>query len=296
MFERFSTGLRLARASWSVLKADRSLAIFPVISSIAALLAIVLVLSPWWLGLDPSQPVPASGAAEDQAASPLLWALVLVAGYVTTAIAIFFNVALAACATRSMDGVDTKVSEGIAAASSRLPQILGWAAIAFVAGLLLRALDALADRAPFPLSLLANIGVMLLGMAWSAVTFLVVPTLALERVGPGEALRRSKTLIIQRWGEGLAGNVGISVAVFLCTGLPGIALIGIGVWLGSSTLTLGVLLGGAGLVLLVVGAVVGATLNQVFAVALYRYATNGEIPAGFDRTDMDGAFIRRAAS
>lgn len=293
MFARFGTGLRLAKASWQVLKQDRSLVIFPIISAITAIIAIALVMAPWWLGLDAGSATGGVGTSESETGSPLMWALLLAAGYVATAISIFFNVALASCAARSLNGEDTKVGEGIAAASARLPQILGWAVVAFVVGLILRALDELADQAPFPLSLIANIGVAIVGMAWGAVTFLVIPVLALENVGPGDALKRSKTLIVQKWGEGLAGNVGIGFAVFLLTGLPGILLVMAGGAIsdtsaaGAATL---VVLGG---LLIVVGSVIGSTLNQVFAVALHRYASTGEMAPGFAPSDMTSAFRHR---
>ncbi|MCW2921999.1 MAG: conserved hypothetical rane protein [Thermoleophilia bacterium] len=293
MFERFGTGLRLAKASWQVLKQDRSLVVFPIISAISAIIAIALVLSPWWLGFDAGSATGGVGTTEGDTGSPLLWGLLLAAGYVATAISIFFNVALASCAARSLNGEDTKVGEGIAAASARLPQILGWAVIAFVVGLILRALDEIADEAPFPLSIIANIGVAIIGMAWSAVTFLVIPVLALEDVGPGEALSRSKRLIIQKWGEGLAGNVGIGFAVFLLTGLPGILLLLLGSSLIESSAPAGWAMHAIGGALLVVGGIVGSTLNQVFAVALHRYASTGEMAPGFAPSDMTSAFRQR---
>jgi len=290
MFARIGTGLTLAKASWQVLKADRSLVVFPIISAITALFAIAAVLAPWWLGFDAGSATSGVAGSEETQTSPLVWVLLGVAGYVATAVSIFFNVALASCAARSLDGVDTKVGEGIAAASALLPRILGWALIAFVVGLLLRALDELADEAPFPLSIIANIGVALVGMAWSAVTFLVIPVLALEDVGPKEALHRSKSLIIQKWGEGLAGNVGIGLAVFVITGLPAILLMALGGAAFESSPELGVGLISFGAMVLVVGSIVGSTLSQVFAVALHRYATTGETAPGFGAVDMQQAF------
>lgn len=327
MFARFGTGLRLARASWGVLRADKSLAIFPIISSVTALLAVALVLAPWWLGFDASEPAstpsatvvaetaapaapgpdtpaapagtpttppgqattpaPADPVTDGEATSPLMWLLPLLAGYLATAITIFFNVALASCATRSTNGVDTKVGEGIAVACRRLPQVLAWAAVAFVVGLVLRVLDGLSDEAPFPLSILANITVAILGMAWTAVTFLVIPVVALEGVGPREAIGRSKSLVLAKWGEGLAGHVGIGLVVTLLTAIPGILLVVLAVWTGM------VAIGVVGGVLIIGGAIVGSTLQQVFAVVLYRYAVDGTAPVGFDGHDVEDAFVRR---
>ncbi len=290
MFARFGTGLRLAGASWQVLKADKSLAIFPIISTIFAVLATALILVPGALKVDwassTTNTIPGS-----------MYVLGLIAGYVSTVIAVFHNVALAACAARSLDGHDTTVGEGYRVAFSRLGTILGWSLIAMTVGLILRWLDNMADRAPFPLSIVANIGVWIMGAAWAAVTFLVVPVLALENVGPADALRTSKSIIVNKWGEGIAGNVGISFV----TGLVGLLALLVGVGGGAALIvqgttaavSAGVFLGSLGLMVFVASLVVGATLTQVFAVSLYRYATTGQTVGGFSSSDMEHAFVQK---
>ena len=49
----------------------------------------------------------------------------------------------------------------------------------------------------------------LIGTAWAVATYLAVPSLAVEGVGPIEALKRSAGLIRKTWGEGFVGNIGI---------------------------------------------------------------------------------------
>jgi hypothetical protein len=60
---------------------------------------------------------------------------------VSTFIAVFFNVALAACAVRSLRGEDTTVGEGIRAALQRIGPILGWTLVAATVGLILRLVE-----------------------------------------------------------------------------------------------------------------------------------------------------------
>ena len=60
MFERFSTSLALARSSWQVLRADKHLIVFPVVSGLACLLvlatfALPFVLHPQWLDFNQGQ-------------------------------------------------------------------------------------------------------------------------------------------------------------------------------------------------------------------------------------------------
>ena len=77
--------------------------------------------------------------------NPIVGVAAIVTIYVSTFIAIFFNVALAACAARSLRGEDTKVGEGISAAMRRIGPILGWTLVAGTVGLVLRVLE---DRFP----------------------------------------------------------------------------------------------------------------------------------------------------
>jgi hypothetical protein len=66
----------------------------------------------------------------------------------------------------------------------------------------------------------------LFGLAWNLATFLVVPVLAAENVGPIEAIQRSTNLLKRTWGEHIAGNFGIGVIFgLLVLGLilPGLA-------------------------------------------------------------------------
>jgi len=52
-------------------------------------------------------------------------------------------------------------------------------------------------------------------MAWSLVTFLAVPVIAIEGTGPFETLKRSASLFKSRWGQQITGNIAIGGAVFL---------------------------------------------------------------------------------
>ena len=60
-------------------------------------------------------------------------------------------------------------------------------------------------------------------MAWSLVTFLAVPVIAIEGTGPFETLKRSASIFRQRWGQQITGNIAIGGAVFLLGVLPAVA-------------------------------------------------------------------------
>lgn len=265
--ERISRGFRLIGASWQVLKADRELMVLPVISFIAtALVAASFFAAAWGFGL------PADGE------SPQVLHYVLMGLFYFTAsfIAIFFNAAVIGAATIRLKGGDPTVSDGIRLARERIGKIAGWAALTASVGLVLRALE---ERAGF----LGRIVIAIVGAAWSAVTFFVVPVLLFEELDTVASVKRSAQIFKSRWGEQFTGNVSIGLAMFLIA----IPLIAVVAALGVVAWPLAVLVGVLAFGLL--GAA-GAALSGIFNAALYRFATTGETGGAFTEDDLRGAF------
>jgi hypothetical protein len=166
-----SRGWALTKQSWAVLRNDRSLVIFPILSTVFAMIAVAVIWVPT---------VVVAGVFQDGTVNennPAVGVAAVVTIYVSTFIAIFFNVALAACAVRSLRGEDTRVGEGLSAAMRRIGPIVGWTLVAGTVGLILRVLE---ER--FPIA--GKIAVWIAGAAWAIATFFVVPVIALEGTGP----------------------------------------------------------------------------------------------------------------
>jgi hypothetical protein len=126
-------------------------------------------------------------------------------------------------------------------------------------------------------------------MAWSLVTFLSVPVIAIEGTGPLQTLKRSASIFRQRWGQQISGNIAIGGAVFLLGMLPAIALIAAGIALWSSASFLGALLVVIGALVLAIAILISKALSGVFGVALYRYAVEGEAVGGFTQEELESA-------
>lgn len=275
--ERIGRSWRLVAASWGVLRRDRELMLYPVISGSATLIVTVLLVFP----------VITSGRLADDGSSLTIADLVLLfaaylLGYVIT---IFFNAALVGAASIRLQGGDPTLGDGLRIAFARLPAILGWALIAATVGMVLRAV---AERG----GVLGALASSIVGLAWNLVTFLVVPVLVVEDVGPIEAARRSATLLRRTWGEQIAGNVGVGlvfglamVAVVIGGVALATALASIEPWLGIGAAALGVLT-------VVVLAVLASALGTVFSAALYRFAVTGDAGA-FGESTLRGAFRQR---
>lgn len=276
---RFLRGWRLAKRSWSVLRADRTLALFPLISAAAVVAAALVVAGPGVVLF-------ATGASE--VAGVVLWALTL---YAVTFAGIYCSTALAAAADRVLAGESVRVRDGFAAVRSRRGVIARWALVQTTVGVLLQAVQGALEESPLGRAAAQVIGA-LAGTAWAVATFFVVPLIALEGVGPKEAIKRSAGLIRERWGEGLAGSGSIGGLVVLMGVLPAVGLIALGIAAGGATAA-GVALIALGVALLATAAVVGSTLNAIFRVALYRFASEDRVVGGFDRELLQTAFQPR---
>ena len=277
--ERLRRSWQLVKSSWGVLRSDKELLLFPVASGIVMSLALGVMFLVW-LG--------SGGLArlDGDGLGVLDLVLLYLLYFVISTVGVFFNAALIAAANIRLDGGDPTLADGFRVAVSHLPAILGWAAIAATVGLLLSALRERGGAIGAVISLLGN-------MAWALVTFLVVPVLVIEGVGPIEAIKRSAGLLRKTWGEQIVGNFSIG----LVTGLAFVAALVLGGIVVFALFGLSEVLGIIGAAILVVGLIIlgliGSTLSGIFNIALYRYATGKDADAYFPRETLAGAFRDR---
>jgi len=273
MFERFSRSWALAKASAGVLRSDKELLLFPVISSIAVLLVVATFAIPV-IGLR---------VFENGEMGPLGFVLGFVFYVCQYFVIFFFNTALVGAAMIRLQGGDPTVADGLNIAKSKIVPILGYAAIAATVGIILKAIE---ERAGF----VGRIIIGLLGTAWTIATAMVVPVLVAQDVGPIDAVKESISLLKKTWGENIIGNAGIGLAFGLVSFLViivgvvlGVAAFSIEPWLGLTVAVLAVI------ALLIVG-VLQAALSGIYSAALYRYAVDGQAPAGFEGGALQLAF------
>ncbi|MBI2824970.1 MAG: hypothetical protein HYX69_09830 [Planctomycetia bacterium] len=282
MFQRITNGWHLMQQSFAVLRTEKSLLVFPFVSGFACLLVLASFAMPLWL----------SGSVEllDEHGKPDVgpWAyVVLFAFYLANYfVIVFFNSALVACAVIRFQGGDPTPRDGLQVAMARLPQIFGWAVVAASVGVLLRVIESRSEKVG---ALVAS----LVGMAWSIVTFFVVPVIVVEKAGPIVALRRSTAILRKAWGESLTANVGVGVITSLFC-IPAVLAIFAGAALiGAGQVVLGGTLIGAAVVALLVISLVSSALSAIVLAALYLYGVTDSAPAAFDAALLHGAFAKK---
>ena len=272
---KFSRSWELVKASASVLRSDKELMLFPVISGMVSLVVLATFLIPMsLLGL----------FAEGFGAGVVVFGFLFY--FCQYAVVIFFNSALVAAAMIRLEGGDPSLADGFNAARARLPAILGYAAIAATVGVLLQSLKN--SRNGFIVRLLGS-G---LGLAWTLATFLMVPVLVSRDIGPVDALKESVSLFKRTWGESAVGHVGIGAAFWVLT--AGTALVGVllTVLAAQAWMGLAILVGGLFLIALLLLAVLQSALGGVYSAALYRFATTSEAPPAFQGLHLEEAVTR----
>jgi len=277
MAGRIANSFALVKASANVLKQDKELLVFPLMSSIATVLVVASFIAPMFM-------VGPALLGENGEASYLAYSLGFLFYVVQYTVIFFFNAALVGAALIRLDGGDPTVGDGLAIASKRLGSILGYAVIAATVGMVLRFIQ---ERAGF----VGRIVTGLIGMAWTLTTYLTVPILVTKDIGPIDAVKESAAMFKRTWGEQVVGNFGMGVALFLM-GLSWtlvscvLLFFSVGVT-GSVALTIAA----AGVMVLgyVFLALFASALNGIYTAALYRYAMTGDT-GHFDARIMGNAF------
>ncbi len=267
---RISNSIQLAKASWQVLTSDKELLVLPVISGIASIIAAATFIVPLLATTD----------LEQGTMSPIGYVVLFLMYVVLAYITIFFNAALISAAHERLGGGDPTVRSALQGASFRAGKILPWAIVSATVSIILRAIE---ERAGFVGQLVAGLA----GLAWTVVTFLVLPIIVIEGDSVGDAIKRSGQMFKQTWGENLAAQVGFGIIGFLAI-LPVIPIVILGFAAGSAAAIVAI----AVAVLWVIGvSVVMAALSVVFQTVLYHFAIRKQVPTeAFSASMLQGAF------
>jgi len=267
----------LIKASAAVLRADKELIVFPIVSAIGVLVVTASFALPTILAgfLD------ALLEGHAQIFGFVVGFLFYVVQYT---VIIFANSALVGAAMIRLRGGDPTVGDGFRVAMKHIGAILGYALISATVGMILRWLS---ERG----KTLGRITSSIVGLAWNLATYLVVPVLVVEGVGPVEAIKRSANLLKKTWGEQIVGNFSIGLVFVLLAVL--VAILGIPIFILVASTHSPVLITLTALLFVLVFVFMGlisSTLNGIYVAAVYRYAAEGEASGFFSAEMVQEAF------
>lgn len=287
MWRRLRLSTQLMGSSLRILWHHPEFLLFPVVSAIA----LVLILSTLAVAL--LALVDFDLRAYTQLSFWGKTALWFAFYFVCYLVAFFANTGLVGAVMTYLDGGTPTLRASFGVARARSGKLIAYALIMSTVGIILHLFSGrlgLTGRLAGPV--LRRVAVFtFVGLAWNLITYLVVPILVVENIGPGQAIKRSTELIKKTWGE--------QVVAYVSTGL--IFLLFLALWTGISGPLLTRALGTfnepfiiAALYLLIMGPLtaflVKLAVDSLFCAVVYRYVTNAD-PGEFDTELLQAAFV-----
>ena len=283
----------LVRAAWHLFQKDKELVVVPLLGVVATLgtfAAVFKITHGTSLFFTHDAPFffPHSTSfflsfVNMQHLSLWGWIFSAVIAYISTALAVFFRVALVAGAWERMKGGDPSIRTCIQAAARRLSAILLWVLITATVSVVLRML---ANRVPF----FGPLAVILIGGAWAMSTFFMIPIIVAGNPGSFGSIRKSKNLFVSKWKNVVNTSLIVFAYTMAASLLPTLVLIG-GVfsWNLQSSHILGGLLISVGGVVLGAFLLVSSAAFLYVRTALYRYVNDRPVE-GISIDQLNTAF------
>ena len=251
------TGKAILKASLGLFRQDPQMIWLPVMSSVTAVVAFAVVTTPVVIALDHNGIAVLIGVA--------------LGSMVATVATVIFNVALCFAAADRIEGRTPTVRGSLAKAWTRKGVIFRWAVLSAIVGTAIRALE---ERFGFIGALVGFAG----GLAWAVATFMVVPVLAFENVGPIEAVKRSSSIFKARFGTVARGGLRLGL-LFVGLVLAALAVITLGIVISVANFAvIGAPLAFLGFVALIGVGMYATAAGMYMRTILYRFATDQPIP------------------
>jgi Family of unknown function (DUF6159) len=273
LFTRLSNGWTIAMNSFKVLKENRQLIIFPVLSGIS----LILIMASFFTAM-----LGYSGWDIDNVSEPgtiVSYAILFIYYIANYFVVVFFNMALIHCTHLYFKGEEVTVKKGIAFSMSRIGTIFTWAVIAGSVGAILRIIQENVGNA-------GKIITGIIGVVWGVATFFVVPVIAYENLGPIDAFKRSTQLMREKWGQSI--GAGFSFGLIQ---LGGIIVIGIIAFAIGATIhpIAGIAVGVLGFLLLIT---VLSAAQTIFVSSIYHNIT-GDPVENYNQQFVDNLFVSK---
>ncbi|GAB2828626.1 DUF6159 family protein [Ferruginibacter profundus] len=275
LFTRLSNGWKITMSSFDVLKKNKQLLIFPVLSGVSMVLIMAAIIVP--ILASAGWDVDNLNIGSDNQVVPYLFTFLFY--LVNYFVVVFFNMALIHCTKLYLQGEEVSVMIGIKFSMSRIGVIFSWAVFAATVGTILKAIQ---ENSGW----LGKIVGGLLGFVWGIATFFVVPVIAYEQLGPIDAFKRSGQMMKEKWGESLSSTFSLGLIQFIAFILIIIPCALIAAYINPiAGIALGLLLG------FIVMTIISAA--QTIFVSLVYQDINGNVQEHFNQQLIDNLFERK---
>ncbi len=272
---KFAASKLLVKESFNVLKQDKELAWFPVVTGIVQLIGLIILASVFFFVIMGANPhyFDSVDKAQPNAQLDLLGYAVLFVYYLMTFfIANYFLAGVYAIVHARFNGGNLSFGDGIDAANRNIGKIFAWSFISATVGVVLRVIS---DKS----QLIGKIVAGLFGAAWAILTYFSLPSLVIGNRSVQDSFKESAALIRKTWGEAIIVNFGLSLFFMVLTFIVMALFVGVGiiVQLPEVWILLAILF----VIYMIAVVIISSTLDSIVKLALYEYASTGKVPQGF---------------
>jgi len=261
----------IVRESWGLLKQDKEIVWFPVLSALVSLAVFAiasLAFFVWGLGGNL-----ANADTFGEGASDAIWYIAILIYYlIVFFIANFFQAAVFTVVHARMNGQNLSFGEGMSGATKNIGKIFVWSLISATVGMIL---NIIADKLKF----LGKILAIILGAAWNILTYFSLPSLVIGQTSITGSFKESAALIRKTWGESAIVNFGVGLFFGILIILGFVICFGISIY--AQTLAVYITMSAIFVVFVIILMLISSTLSSIFKLALYEYARTGKVPNGF---------------
>ncbi len=301
---KFTRSWQLFRASLEVIRQNKGLLLFPLVSSICTVVILLFFLAPallypsghalreaaHWDALGRQFGFNFAGDHPQIIPNGYFYSYLAVMYLASMFLATFFNTAFYSQIMTALTGGPVSVGEGLRSAWSRVLSILMWSLLAGTVGLLIKAAE---ER----LGWLGRLAMKFVGVVWSVASTFAIPVIVREgSTNPFSLLRSSASTLKKTWGESLIGYVGITIASWI--------MLGLFIFFGGCTIAIAIMTHSGPLMATTVLAWVAGMIffayltsvaGHVYRCALYLYAADGVVPAPYTTELMNAAWKTKKA-
>lgn len=271
---KFAASRRIVSESFAILRQDKEIMWFPVLSFISSLVALAILVAVYFSI--------AGGFSEEalKEGGALNYAIVFVYYAVMFFILNFFQACILITAYARFNGQDMTFQGALSKASSYSGKILAWSLISATVGVIL---DAISRN----FKIVGYIVASIMGAAWNILTYFSLPSLIIGEKSVTESFKESAAMIRKTWGETIIVNLGVGLFFMALTFVA--AAVCIGFMVIVPELAMFIIMGALFVIFIVLMSIVSSALNTIFKLALYEYARTGKVPTGFSPELIENA-------
>lgn len=279
---KFKASLIIVRESFALLRYDKEIVWFPVLSAITFLLSLALLSAVYYfaVGGGSFESLKSLENAEQGVKNLTVYGTLFGYYLLVFFITNFFQAGIFIIVHARFSGENLSMSEGLRGARKRAGKIFLWSIISATVGVVLQIVS---DKSKLVGKIIAG----LLGAAWNILTYFSLPSLVIGQASITDSFRESAAMIRRTWGETIIVNFGVGLVFGLATML--LIVIGVVILILFPTIPVAIGVGGTLLILIILLTILSSSLSSIFKLVLFEYARTGTVPQGFSADVVQNA-------